>query len=195
MYSTLKNILPAPLKRKTKLSVQTFWQSLTYFFLRGHVKTSHARHIVFVCKGNVCRSSFAEYYLKSLQLDDNLTIESCGLDVDQGVASPPDASSVAEEFGVDLTANKSKDLPACGPEKADLIIAMEFDQFKRLVQKFPHKKNQIALLRSFAPWPECLISNIHDPYGCGREEFRICFKAMQRAIDGLAGQLKQDRKI
>ena len=195
MYSTLKNILPATLKRKIKLSVQTFWQSLAYFFFRGRVKISHTRHIVFACKGNVCRSSFAEFYLRSLQLDDNLTIESCGLDVDQGIVSPLDASLVAKEFGVNLSANQSKGLPACDLDQADLVIAMEYDQFKRLVQKFPHKRKQIALLRGFAPWPECLICNIHDPYGCGREEFRICFKAMQRALDGLARQLKQDRKI
>ena len=194
MISGLKKKLSRQLKRKIKLSVRTLWQSLAYYFFRRRGQIGHLRHIVFVCLGNVCRSAFAEYYCKSSPLFNGLRIESCGLEVDQSVPSPPDALKIAEEFGVDLTENRSKYLAACDLEQADLIIAMEYDQFKMLIHKFPHKSEQIVLLREFAPWPESLICNIYDPYGFATEEFRNCFKAMRRALDGLAEQLKKDRK-
>jgi len=194
MISVLKNLFPATLKRRIKWVAKTTLQSFVYFFVRDRVETSHAHHIVFVCKGNVCRSSFAEYYFKSLSLQPYVKIESCGLDVDQSVPSPADASSAAEKFKVDLTGNRSKGLGAIDIERADLIVAMEYDHLKRLVQKFPHKKKQIVLLQDFAPWPEFLACNINDPYGCGLDEFKVCFTTMKHALDRLAGQVAQNHK-
>lgn len=192
MYSSLKNKLPSTLKRKLKFFARTFGQSWVYFFIRNCVDIRRVNHIVFVCKGNICRSSFAEFYLKSIQLDGKWNIESCGLDVDLGIDSPSDAVSVAKEFGVDLSANISKGLSASNIENADLVVAMEYDHFNSLLAKFPHKKEHITLLRDFAPWPESLACNISDPYGCGLDEFRACFGTMKRALDKLAGQMARD---
>jgi len=194
MYSSLKNIIPSTLKRKIKLSIRTFLQSLVYFLIRNRIDTRHVNHIIFVCKGNICRSSFAEFYLKSKKLGRDWIIESCGLDVDQGVNSPSNALSVAEEFGVDLSSNKSKSLSVTNIDNSDLIVAMEYVHFNTLLAKFPRKKNQIVLLRDFAPWPESLACNIDDPYGCGLDEFRACFTTMKCALDRLAGQLAQNHR-
>lgn len=194
MISSLKNWFSATLKRKIKWAVKTSLQSFIYFFVRDRADTGRAHHIVFVCKGNICRSPFAEYYLKSVPSPANLKIESCGLDVDQSVPSPPDAFSAAKEMGVDLSGNRSKGLAACTVEQADLIVAMEYSHLKRLVQKFPHKKKQIVLLRDYAPWPESLACNINDPYMCGLDEFRACFATMKRALDKLAGQVAQNHR-
>ena len=194
MISVVKNWVNPSTKRKIKWSARTFLQSSIYFFVRGRSEIGDALHIVFVCKGNVCRSPFAEYYLKSLPLNANIKIESCGLDVDQSVPSPSEASSTAVEFGVDLTENRSRSLVACDLEQADLIVGMEYDHFKRLVEKFPNKKQQIVLLQDFAPWPESLVCNIHDPYGCGLSEFRACFNTIKCALNRLALQLAQDHK-
>ena len=194
MISVLKNWIPAVLKWKIKWFVKTSLQSFVYFFVRGHAETDHAHLIIFVCKGNVCRSPFAECYFNSLSFQENLKIESCGLDVDQSVPSPKDASAAAREFGIDLTENRSKGLAACDLDKADLIVAMEYDHFKRLIQKLPHKKNQIVLLRDFTPWPEFLACNINDPYGCDLDEFMTCYETMKRALDRLAGRLAQNNR-
>ena len=194
MFSALKNLFDPTLRRRIIFVVRTSLQSLAYFPVRNRNKAIDVRHIVFVCKGNVCRSSFAEYYFKTLSLQPYLKIESCGLDVDQSVCSPADACSAAAKFKVDLTENRSKGLGAIDLERADLIVAMEYNHFKRLVQKYPHKKNQIHLLRDFAPWPKSLPCNIHDPYGCSLDEFRACFTTMKQALDSLAGQVAQDHR-
>jgi protein-tyrosine phosphatase len=141
------------------------------------------RHIVFVCKGNLCRSSFAEYYLKLLLSDQTIKIESCGLDVDQGGFSPQDAVMVGKEFGVDLSMNYSKGLAACDLPNADLIVTMEYKQYRRLKNIFPENTKKIRLLGEFLPWPECLRCNIFDPYGLGPIEFRKCFRDIQRALN------------
>jgi len=194
MISILKNWFPATLKRKIKWAVKTSLQSFVYFFVRARAYTGHAHHIVFVCKGNICRSPFAEYYLKSLPSPANLKIESCGLDVDQSVSPPADAFSAAAEMGIDLSGNRSKGLAACTIEQADLIVAMEYSHLKRLAQMFPHKGKQIVLLGDYAPWPKSLACNINDPYGRGLDEFRACFTTMKHALDRLAGQLEQNHR-
>ena len=194
MLLAFKNSLSPTLKRRVKLFMLTFRQSSIHFLTRHPIKFYNILHLVFVCQGNICRSAFAEYYCIPLALSAELKIESCGLNVGRSVPSPPDALIVAGEFGVNLSENRSKGLASCDLERADLVVAMEYDHLKELIQKFPHKKKQIVLLRDFAPWPESLACNIHDPYGWGLEEFRVCFRAMQRALDGLARQLKQGHR-
>ncbi|MDO9182500.1 MAG: hypothetical protein Q7U04_08825 [Bacteriovorax sp.] len=142
-------------------------------------------HIVFVCKGNICRSAFAEFYLRKLLLDKNIKIDSCGLDVDQGTQSPQDAVLVAREFEVDLSDHISKGLPACDLQKADLIVTMEFSQYLRLITKIPEYKKKTFILSEFAPWPACLMCNIYDPFGLGEDEFRRCFQKTKFSLDRL----------
>lgn len=119
----------------------------------------------------------------------DIKIESCGLDVEQGIFSPSEAIKVGREFGVDLTGHRSKGLAACDMEEADEIIAMEYGQVERLKEMLPAKKEKIRLLRDFAPWPDRLMCNIFDPCGLGESEFRRCFQRMGRALDGLKGQM------
>jgi protein-tyrosine phosphatase len=153
------------------------------------------RHIIFVCKGNICRSAFAEHYLRRQVPDGTLRIESCGLDVDQGTFPPAMAVRVAREFGLDLALHRSKGLVACDVHNADLVLPMEFWQYLRLTAMFPDEKGKIRLLRDFAPWPVRLFCNIHDPYGFGENEFRRCFRRLQKALDGLKNHLSVEGNI
>lgn len=146
-------------------------------------------HIVFVCKGNIYRSAFAEYYLKSISHGGILTVESCGLDVDQGIFSPPGAVQIGREFGVDLSMHHSKGLATCNLPKADLILPMEYQQFLRLTALFPEYQGKIRLLRDFAPWPIRLMCNIYDPYGLEEVEIRRCFLLIKKALSGLRKHL------
>ena len=185
MLAKLKEVLPRPLKREVKRVFQTACEAPAYHFTRkGHVDWNF-HHIVFVCKGNICRSAFAEYYLRSITPDGALRIESCGLDVDQGNFSPPDAVTAAAEFGVDLGGHHSKGMTGCDFQGAGLIVAMEFGQYLRLVGLYPQYSKKIRLLRDFSSKVDRILCNIYDPYGLGEAEFRRCFRGMQRALEGL----------
>jgi protein-tyrosine phosphatase len=111
-----------------------------------------------------------------------MQIDSCGLNVDQGNFPPPDSVTVASEFSCALADRRAKGLHECDMVGADLILAMEYWQYQRLVQLYPEKKENIILLRSLTPFPYCLFCNIADPYGWGENEFRRVYRLVDRAL-------------
>ncbi len=188
-WNILKRVIPKPLRRVLKQSLQNVRETGQYSSAKGKYDCKSISHIIFVCKGNICRSAFAEYYLKSQLPEGVLKIESCGLDVDQGLTSPPEAVCVAKEFSLDLESNRSKGVESCDMHSADLILPFEYRQYLLLIALFPGEKTKVKLLRDFAPWPDRLLCNINDPYGSDENEFRRCFRQIQRAVEGLKSQL------
>ena len=114
--------------------------------------------------------------------DMNLKIESCGLDVNQGINPPIESIAVAKEFACNLAGHISKGLDKCDLENADLILSMEYNQHTRLLSILPHKKKAIKLLRSYAPFPYSIFCNIDDPYGWGKDEFRKAFRLIDKSL-------------
>lgn len=177
------------MKRLLRRLLQNVCDSARYRYSRKNLGHESLHHVVFVCKGNICRSAFAEYYLRRVVPMGTYRVESCGLDVDQGAFSPPEAVCVAKEFELDLGLHRSKGLASCDVHNADLILPMEFRQYLRLQAMFPKEQRKIRLLRDFSPWPDRLLCNIDDPYGADENEFRRCFTQLQRALDGLKSHL------
>lgn len=185
MLDCLKRFIPRSFKLKGYRICQNVWESVKYQRVRDRFTARNCSHIIFVCKGNICRSAFAEHYLKRLMSSEKCRIDSCGLDASEGIPSPPEAVDVGAEFGTDLRAHRSKGLMSCDLENADVIVPMEYKQYKALVSMFPAQKKRIKLLREFAPWPQRFICNIHDPFGLGKDEFRLCFRVIQKALHGI----------
>lgn len=181
----LKYFFPSTFNRKLKRILKNSWESARYRFSRKQFHDKTLYYIIFVCKGNICRSAFAEYYFKSLISEKILRVESCGLDVDQGNISPLEAVKISKEFGIDLSRHHAKGLIASNFHKADLILPMEYQQVLRLINIFPEYKYKIRLLREFASYPFRLMCNINDPFGLDEDEFRRCFLLIQNAINGL----------
>lgn len=186
MLEKWKTYISNSLKRRVKLYTVNCIQAVQYFFEEDRsLKINKPSYIVMVCKGNVCRSAFAEYHLRRIVKNDKVTIESCGLDVDQGNYAPEKSVETARFYDIDLSAHRSKGLPQCNVEKADLILAMELRQYRRLVSLFPHKKARIKLLRTYAPFPLSLLCNIDDPYGRNNKEYMTCYSLIDRSLKGL----------
>ena len=161
---------------------------MRYYLVDGALFTPEKQwhHVIFVCKGNVCRSAFAEYRLKKMLGSEKAIIESCGLDVDQGKYPPVETIRNAEKFACDMSTHVSKGIDKCDFLNADLILPMEYGQHQRLIALFPEKKNQIKLLRSYAPWPQQLFCNIDDPYGWGDRIFIHSFALIEQSLKKLA---------
>lgn len=189
MIFKLKAFIPLKAKRTIKLLFANLYDSIRYYgrFPRGLFKIRlplihEFSSIIFVCKGNVCRSVFAEHRLKCLLCSETVKIDSCGIDVDQGGFPPTETISVAAEFSCSLRARRSKGLSCCDIAGADLVCAMEYWQYKKLIRLYPEKKKSILLLRNFAPLPYRLFCNIADPYGLDPREFRKVFRIIDRAL-------------
>lgn len=190
MILTIKNYIPLAVKRVIKQLGRNIGDSLRYYSGSGislikvkPSKNDKIASIIFVCKGNVCRSVFAEYRLRNLLGSTQVKVDSCGIDVDQGGFPPQDSIDVAAEFSCSLHGRQAKGLHRCNIAGADLICAMEYWQYKLLIRLYPEKGKNILLLRNLAPLPYRLFCNIADPYGLGPEEFRRVFRLIDRALE------------
>jgi protein-tyrosine phosphatase len=114
-----------------------------------------------------------------------ISVESGGLNVDMTTKSPNEAVAVAANLGVDLDGHLPKGLEHCDVENADLILAMELWQYKKLCRLYPNKLENIMLLREFTFFPENLLCNIDDPYGQSEITFQRCFMQIRRAVRNL----------
>jgi protein-tyrosine phosphatase len=192
MIVKLKRFVPGFLKRRVKLFLRNSSDSISYFFLKARASSSSKpKHIIFVCKGNICRSAFAEHYMKTIAEGLDVKIGSYGLDVDQGKYPPREAINTAETFGIDISKHISQKLYKADVENADLIISMEYGQYQRLVELYPEKKNFIKLLKKYAPFPYSVFCNIDDPFGCEQDEFIKSFNLIHKSIEGLCQELER----
>lgn len=195
MLTVIKKIIPNKLKRNINGVIRNIINTIQYYFLEGKLladrqvlKQLQITKIIFVCKGNVCRSAFAEQRFRDLLVDKTVYIDSCGVDVDQGNYPPRDSVKIAAVYGCSLTDRRAKGLNQCDIQGADLIFPVEYWQYKRLVALYPEKRNNIMLLRTVAPFPYSLFCNIADPYSWGADEFRRCYRMVDRCLAGLAGR-------
>lgn len=152
--------------------------------------------ILFICQGNVCRSPFAERYLRKIARERNLAgvrSLSAGLDVRVSVSSPDLAVRVAKTLAVDLMHHRSKPITADMVEDSDVIFAMEHRQAIFLRKAFPEHVSKIFLLPLFDTDPSrsgvhALRYNIPDPYGKSGKDFLECFRKIESSIEGFLSQ-------
>jgi protein-tyrosine phosphatase len=142
------------------------------------------RSLLFVCKGNICRSPFAEHLASKLQREgmiSGLTFASAGLHVRQPTPSPKQAVQVARRFGVDLENHWSQAISLELVESFDMIIAMEAWQHAALQSAFRQHQSKLFLLPLLDPngigkeWGYAAF-NIPDPYGGSASAFENCFE-------------------
>lgn len=160
-------------------------QKIEYPIIPKYVKS-----ILFVCKGNICRSPFSEYIGNKIALERSLksvVSRSAGLQVPISLSSPHEVLEVAEKFGVNLDAHKSIGITKILAESSDIIIAMESWQVIRLREMFPMYGDRIFLLPLFEKkangwrWSYDRY-NISDPYGKSLPYFQECFHRIEKCI-------------
>jgi protein-tyrosine-phosphatase len=159
--------------------------------------------IVFICKGNICRSAFAHYLtLETLRNRGEplpLQVASAGLSARSGSASPAMAVEAARAFAIDMQAHRSRLLDEDMAGAADMLIAMEPWQVSAMQRRYPRKRPHLFLLPFFADgWDRRYHGwrryHIQDPYGKGRDDFRESFERVRESVEGLVERLgKSDR--
>ena len=98
--------------------------------------------ILFVCRGNICRSPFAERLLTNLKLA-GVTARSAGTMPFTGRPAPELAQQQAVLQGVDLASHRSKTLDPADIESSDLIVIFDNINWNDIVSKYPHVKHKI----------------------------------------------------
>jgi protein-tyrosine phosphatase len=137
---------------------------------------SNVRRLVFVCRGNISRSAYAEAAAHKR----GLATASCGVSAAQGREADPAAVQVASQCGLDLSGHRATEAGRFEPQPGDLILAMEVRQLAAL-RALPHlAQTPRLLLGSFSGAP-----HLHDPYGLSLPYYASCFQRIDAALDRL----------
>lgn len=161
------------------------YRYLYYLGIYGRQKSvdwNKVDRIVFVCKGNICRSAFAEIVACSM----NINAVSCGLDTSEGAQANSVAMSVAASMGFDLSKHRTRMIEALHVTKSDLLVAMEPWQLLRLMSIYGDKY-QYTLI---GLWGMPVKPYIHDPYGCSDEYFYSCFRYIFKTLKSISPIVK-----
>ena len=158
--------------------VRTYWHRLRYHLgaYRQYKKIDwkSVDRLVFVCKGNICRSAYAEAVAKSLGCE----AISCGIDTIKDAPANLDAVMMADKHGFDLKQHKTQPVKCAALKSSDLLIAMEPWQLEFL-QKDMGGKYQYSLL---GLWTETVLPHLQDPYGASSFYFDRCFLIIEQGV-------------
>lgn len=138
--------------------------------------------LVFVCKGNICRSAYAEAVARSM----GIKAISCGLQTVENAPANEDAIRTAQKMGIDLRAHRTTPIMYLELKKTDLLVVMEPKQ-ARFLQRNMGRQHQYTLL---GIWARPRLPYIHDPHGSPANYFEKCFDYIKKSVNGIAEKIQ-----
>ena len=151
--------------------------------------------VLFVCMGNICRSPTTqgvfEAQVNSQQLTDGILIDSAGTHA-YHVGNPPDRRSqaAAKDRGVDLSAQRARQVSVADFERFDYILAMDRNNLQDL-QALIHgtQQERLHLFMTFASrWN---VDEVPDPYYGGNSGFERVLDMVEDAAAGLLEHIRR----
>ena len=144
--------------------------------------------ILFVCKGNICRSPLGEACFRALamQAGRQLIVSSAGLETTPGKPAHLKAKATAVEYGLSLEEHTTTQVHADLLDRSDLIVVMEVTQKDRIHGMYPETIGKVVLLGRFDSTGPLEIA---DPYSGTIDDFRSCYQQVSRCCENLAARL------
>jgi len=162
-------------KRKLLFNIIVLIKYRLRFYERyKNIDWTNVSRLVFVCKGNICRSPYAEIKAKQL----GVKAVSMGLYTKEGSPANSDALRRALYRGVNLEGHKAKLYDSVKINDNDLVICMEPWHVK-LFKEVDGSSCQVILLGLMKKNPSIIID---DPYGKPDIFFDGCFQAIDNAL-------------
>ena len=148
------------------------------------------RTVLIVCHGNICRSPYAAAALVRTLPDavrHSVRVESAGF-VGAGRGAPADAITVAARHGLDLSRHRSAPLTHVGVRAADLIMVMDVDQRREILQRFGRRPGDVILLGDLDP-AAIDTRTVRDPVEQPLDVFEESYSRIDRCVSVLARAL------
>lgn len=141
------------------------------------------QRLVFVCKGNICRSPYAAELARAR----GLAAASFGLDTRGGDTADGSAMRIAKLAAVDLSRHVSSRAVDYQPRAGDLLLAMEPEQLEPL-HAAAGKGTQVTLL---GLWCNHAVPYLPDPYGRRDGCFNRVFAFIGEAVTNIETELRR----
>ncbi|MGM0702154.1 MAG: low molecular weight protein-tyrosine-phosphatase [Pseudomonadota bacterium] len=150
--------------------------------------------VLFVCLGNICRSPTAEgVFRRQLAkdgLEDIVSVDSCGIG-SWHVGKAPDsrAQAAALRRGIDLSAQRARQLAVEDFYRFDYLLAMDHDNLAAIEAQRPaDSRAEAVLFLTYAGYPERAVP---DPYYGGEHGFEEVIDLVEEASRGLVETLRE----
>lgn len=155
----------------------------------GHVasRLRSARHILFVCYGNINRSALAERYFSDKTAGMPIASQSAGFHAQSGRPADPHMTEIARTRGINLETLRSRRIDHAMVEASDLIFVMEKRHYDQIAQDDPNAANKTFLLNP--------RGEIDDPYGKSTAVYTQCLNEVTACVDNLTDLLNEAKKI
>ncbi len=146
---------------------------------RVHEALTSARKVLFLCKGNTCRSPFAKYYAEHA-LTRPPEILSAGYHPKKGRSCPEEAVASARALGINLSPHRSTIVDEKMVRDADMILVFDDDNRETVLRRFPSARHKVY---SLAVLDEAGTLTIPDPYGKSIDHFNAAYQTIMRAVE------------
>lgn len=146
------------------------------------VDFSRVGRLVFVCKGNICRSAYAEAWARHR----SLRAVSCGIEAIEGAPANERVQRAAGLRGIALQSHLSQPLGTQVFSATDLLVGMEAVHVDALLPR--RGGAQVTLL---GLWSRPRRPYLHDPYSAPDLYMGRCLDIIQSAVDELASCLRK----
>jgi len=140
------------------------------------INWSRVRRLVFICKGNICRSPYARARVAAA----GFPSASCGLSAGHGLPANPKAVLIAAERNISLVDHRTTAFSTFIPNCGDLVVCMEPWQAAAVESALAGQNIQVTLL---GLWARPRRPILHDPYGLGDGYWRTCLSIIDDAVD------------
>ncbi|MGF2226211.1 MULTISPECIES: low molecular weight protein-tyrosine-phosphatase [unclassified Brucella] len=153
--------------------------------------------ILFVCAGNICRSPLAEgvmgHVLEKRGIR-HVLIDSAGTNGYHTGEEPDERSiQVAAHHGLDISAQRCRQLTMADFSRFDLILGMDRYNMRMITQRQPARIT--ARIGLFTEVAEGKPVEIPDPYYGGIGDFELVYRMVLAASTALADQFWPERAI
>jgi protein-tyrosine phosphatase len=159
---------------------------------RAALRARMPRTIVVVCHGNICRSPVAAGLLQQALGPAGIRVESAGF-MGPNRRCPRDAVMTAARRGVDLTQHRSRLLVPDLVKAADLIVVMEPEQQRQVVERFGRLSRDVIVLGDLDP-VSIETRTIRDPIEQGPDVFEASYARIERCVAALVRILMSPRR-
>lgn len=182
-----------PLISGAKAVIHRRWWAVRSAFVVIPPMPDRVRSLLFVCKGNICRSPFAALLAARIAAEESIDVEcrSAGLVPSTDGRCPDDAAAASERFGVRLAGHQPEPLTAALVSSSDLIVVMEPAQLREVARRWPDASRKTVLLAPYAPGADAYSRyNITDPFGGGPAAFDACYERLALSVGSLLRELR-----